>query len=51
MMSFPFFFFFFGLIAAWFERRTIALKFWSCGVVFILVLLSMHATNKVNIAL
>lgn len=51
MMSIPFFLFFVGLGAAWFERRAIALGFWSSGVVFTLALFGMHATDSINITL
>ncbi|WP_374843644.1 DUF5993 family protein [Brucella haematophila] len=51
MMSVSFFLFFVGLVATWFRRRTIALVFWGSGVVCILALFSLHATDSINIAL
>jgi len=51
MMSIPFFLFFIGLGAAWFERRPIALGLWSSGMIFTLALFGIHATGSINITL
>jgi hypothetical protein len=51
MMSVPFVLFACGLGAAWTRRRTAALGFWVAGVVMLLVLFHLHATDVLNIAL
>jgi hypothetical protein len=51
MMSLPFVLFACGLGAAWTSRRTAAMGFWVVGVLTLLVLFRMHATDVLNIAL
>jgi hypothetical protein len=51
MMSLPFVLFACGLGAAWLHRRGAAFGFWVAGVLILLVLLRVHATDMLNIAL
>jgi hypothetical protein len=51
MMSLPFVLFACGLGAAWTQRRGAAYGFWVAGVLMLLVLFRMHATDVLNIAL
>jgi hypothetical protein len=51
MMSLPFVLFACGLGAAWTQRRGAAFGFWVAGVLMLLVLFRMHATDVLNIAL
>jgi hypothetical protein len=51
MMSLPFLLFACGLAAGWTQRRTAAMGFWVAGVLILLVLFKMQATNTLNISL
>ena len=51
MMSLPFLLFACGLAAGWLRRRGVAVGFWVVGVVVLLVLFRMHATDVLNISL
>jgi Family of unknown function (DUF5993) len=51
MMSLPFVLFACGLGAAWTQQRGAALGFWVAGVLMLLVLFRMHATDVLNIAI
>jgi hypothetical protein len=51
MMVLPFLVLALGLYAIYSGRRTLALTSWSAGLLIMLVLFRMHATNKLNIGL
>jgi Family of unknown function (DUF5993) len=51
MMSLPFLLFACGLGAAWSQWRSTAMGFWVAGVVLLLVLFRIHATDVLNIGL
>jgi hypothetical protein len=51
MMSLPFLLFACGLAAGWTQRRGAAMGFWAAGVVVMLVLFKMQATDALNISL
>ncbi len=51
MMSLPFVLFACGLGAAWTQWRGTAVGFWLAGVVVLLVLFRIHATDVLNIGL
>lgn len=51
MMSLPFLLFACGLGAAWMRQRGVAMGFWVAGVLTMLVLFRIHATEVLNIAL
>jgi hypothetical protein len=51
MMSLPFLFFACGLAAGWVQRRGMALGFWALGVLTLLVLFRLHATDVLNVSL
>jgi hypothetical protein len=51
MMSLPFLLFACGLAAGWMQRRGAAMGFWAAGVLVLLVLFKLHATDALNISL
>ena len=51
MMSLPFLLFACGLAVGWTQRRGAAMGFWAAGVVVMLVLFQMQATDALNISL
>jgi uncharacterized protein DUF5993 len=51
MMSLPFLLFACGLGAAWLRQRGVAMGFWVMGLVTMLVLFRIHATEVLNIGL
>jgi hypothetical protein len=51
MMSLPFLLFACGLGAAWLRQRGVAVGFWVIGLVTMLVLFRIHATEVLNIGL
>jgi hypothetical protein len=51
MMSLPFVLFACALGAAWTRRRAAAVSFWVVGVLMLLMLFRVHATDVLNIAL
>jgi len=51
MMTLPFFTAFAAMAAAWAGRRTAAFVLWAATLAVILVLLRLHATDALDIAL
>ncbi len=51
MMSLPFFLVVCSVIAALLGRRRVAVGFWALGLVTLLVLFRLHATDTLNIIL
>jgi hypothetical protein len=51
MMSLPFLLFACGLGAAWLRQRGVAVGFWLIGLLIMLVLFRVHATEMLNISL
>jgi len=51
MMSIPFFLFAGGVAAAYYRRRSMAIGLWVAGVVVLLFLFKLHATDALNIGL
>jgi hypothetical protein len=51
MMSLPFLLFACGLGASWSEWRSTAMGFWLAGLITLLILFKMHATEVLNIGL
>jgi Family of unknown function (DUF5993) len=51
MMSLPFLLFACGLGAAWLRQRGVAMGFWVAGLLVMLVLFRIHATEVLSIGL
>jgi Family of unknown function (DUF5993) len=51
MMSIPFFFVVAALAAAWSGYRQVSLALWAVGLLTLLVLFRLHATDTLGIAL
>jgi hypothetical protein len=51
MMSIPFFLFAGGMAAAYYRHRCAAIGLWAAGVVVLLFLFKLHATDALNIGL
>ena len=51
MMSIPFFLVFVALAAAWTGHRAASLAWWAAGILTLLVLFGLHATDVLSIAL
>ena len=51
MMSIPFFLIVAALAAAWYGRRRASLAFWAAGLLALLLLFRLHATEVLNLVL